>query len=70
MTRVRIDSPPATAGTGLYVGSNDGKFYVMDTATGKTVQEFDAGGPIDISPALAGGRVVFGTVDGKLFCPG
>ena len=60
----------AIVGARLYVGSSDGKLYVLDVATGKSVQEFEAGGPISASPAIASGRVVFGSVDGKLFCLG
>jgi len=52
------------------VGSNDGKLYVFDTATGKIVQRFEAGGPLSASPAIAAGRVVIGSQDGKLFCLG
>jgi hypothetical protein len=37
-------------------------------ASGKSVQEFEAGGPISRPRRIASGRVVFGTVDGKLFC--
>jgi outer membrane protein assembly factor BamB len=66
----RTRASPAIAGGRLYVGSSDGKLYVLDVTTGKSVQEFEAGGPISASPAIASGRVVFGTVDGKLFCLG
>ena len=54
----------------VYVGSNDGKLYVLDAASGTVVQEFEAGGPLSASPAIAGGRLVIGSVDGQLFCLG
>jgi outer membrane protein assembly factor BamB len=54
----------------VYVGSNDGKLYVFDAASGKVVQQFEAGGPLSASPAIAGGRLVIGSQDGKLFCLG
>ena len=43
----------------------------FDAATGKSVvQQFEAGGPLSASPAIAGGRLVIGSQDGKLFCLG
>ena len=54
----------------LVVGSGDGKLYIVDAASGKSTFEFEAGGAISASPAVVDGRVVIGTVDGKLFCLG
>jgi outer membrane protein assembly factor BamB len=34
------------------------------------VFEFEAGGPLSASPAIADGRLVIGSQDGKLFCLG
>jgi len=34
------------------------------------VFEFEAGGPLSASPAVASGRLVIGSQDGKLFCLG
>jgi PQQ-like domain len=34
------------------------------------VFEFDAGGPLTASPAVAAERLVIGSQDGKLFCLG
>jgi outer membrane protein assembly factor BamB len=70
MTRARVDSSPVVVGGRVYVGSGDGKLYVLDAASGKPVQEFEAGGPISASPAVASGRLVIGSSDGKLFCLG
>jgi outer membrane protein assembly factor BamB len=52
------------------VGSNDGRFYVVDIATGKSLWEFEAGAPISASPAIVPGKVVVGSQDGKLYCFG
>ena len=53
-----------------YVGSNDGKLYVLDAGHRQEPFEFEAGGPLSASPAVAAGRVVIGSQDGKLFCLG
>jgi outer membrane protein assembly factor BamB len=58
------------AGSRVYIGGNDGKLYVLDAASGKSLFEFDAGGPMPASPAVAAGRLVIGSQDGKLFCFG
>ena len=41
---------------------------VLDLASGKLLEEFDAGSAITASPALAGGRLVVGTTDGAVLC--
>jgi outer membrane protein assembly factor BamB len=58
------------AGARVYVGSSDGKLYVLDAASGAKQAEFDAGDAITASPAIAGGRLVVGSVDGHLYCFG
>ena len=55
------------SGGRVYVGSGDGKLYVVDAASGKTVFEFEAGGPITASPAVADGKLVIGNTNGQLF---
>ena len=54
----------------MYVGSSDGKLYVLDAATGRKQWEFDAGDAITASPSIAAGRVVVGSTDGRLYCFG
>ena len=61
---------PAIAGNRVFVGSNDGKFYVLNLATGAKLWEFNAGAPLSASPAIANGRVVIGSQDGRLYCFG
>ena len=69
-TRARVESSPAIADGRVFVGSNDGRFYVLHLETGEKLWEFEAGAPLSASPAIANGRIVIGSQDGKLFCFG
>lgn len=69
-TRARVESSPAIAGGRVFVGSNDGRFYVLNLANGAKLWEFNTGAPLSASPAIANGRVVIGSQDGKLYCFG
>jgi eukaryotic-like serine/threonine-protein kinase len=69
-TRARVESSPAIAGDRVFVGSNDGRFYVLSLSTGAKLWEFDAGAPLSASPAIANGRIVIGSQDGRLYCFG
>ena len=69
-TQARVESSPAIAGGRVFVGSNDGRFYVLNLATGAKVWEFNAGAPLSASPAIANGRIVIGSQDGRLYCFG
>jgi outer membrane protein assembly factor BamB len=69
-TSARVESSPAIAGGRVFVGSNDGRFYVLNLSTGAKLWEFNAGSPLSASPAIARGRIVIGSQDGKLYCFG
>jgi outer membrane protein assembly factor BamB len=69
-TKARVESSPAIAGGRVFVGSNDGRFYVLNLTTGAKLWEFNAGGPLSASPAIARGRIVIGSQDGHLYCFG
>ena len=69
-TNARVESSPAIAGGRVYVGSNDGRFYVLNLANGAKVWEFNAGAPLSASPAIASGRLIIGSQDGRLYCFG
>ncbi|RJP78425.1 MAG: T9SS C-terminal target domain-containing protein [Candidatus Zixiibacteriota bacterium] len=59
-------SSPALANGALYLGSNEGKVYVLDAFTGAVLDWAPAGGFVESSPAVAGGRLVVGSADGRL----
>jgi eukaryotic-like serine/threonine-protein kinase len=69
-TRARVESSPAIAGGRVFVGSNDGRFYVLNLGTGALLWEFNTGAPLSSSPAIARGKIVIGAQDGKLYCFG
>lgn len=69
-TRARVESSPAIAGGRVFVGSNDGRFYVLNVNDGTKVWEFNTGAPLSASPAIANGRIVIGSQDGRLYCFG
>jgi len=60
-------SSPAVVGGTAYIGSQDGKLYAVDIATGRQKWAFSAGGRIESSPAVAQGVVYFGAHNGKVY---
>jgi outer membrane protein assembly factor BamB len=69
-TNARVESSPAIAGDRIYVGSNDGRLYILSLTNGSKLWEFNAGAPLSASPAIANGRLVIGSQDGRLYCFG
>lgn len=69
-TKARVESSPAIAGGRVFIGSNDGRFYVLNLSTGAKLWEFDAGAPLSASPAIANRRIIIGSQDGRLYCFG
>ena len=50
------------------MGSNDGRFYVLNLTDGAKLWEFDTGAPLSASPAIANGIIM--APDGRLYCFG
>ena len=47
--------------------TSPGALFELDLATGEPAWSFDAGESILASPAIAGGRLVIGTIEGRLY---
>jgi len=61
------ESSPVVAGGTVYIGSDDGKLYALDAATGHSRWSYLTGGPVESSPVVAGGTVYIGSDDGKVY---
>ncbi len=60
---------PVVAGDLLLVAGKDAHHVrALDAATGRSAWTFAAGGRIDSPPTIAGGRVLFGSADGWVYC--
>jgi outer membrane protein assembly factor BamB len=62
-------SSPVVAGNRVYVAQVDKHtLYSLDARTGDKVWKFIAGGRVDSPPTIFKGRVLFGSVDGYVYC--
>ncbi len=62
-------SSPVIADERVYVASVDAHaINALDAASGNSVWAFTAGGRVDSPPTVSGGRVVFGSADGHVYC--
>jgi len=62
-----VVSTPAIANNIVYIGSDDGKIYALETTTGRP-WEYKTGGAVKSSPAIAESMLFIGSDDGKLYC--
>jgi outer membrane protein assembly factor BamB len=51
----------------IYIGSEGGRVYAVDTSTGAQRWEFQAGGPVRAAPRTDGGIVYVSSGDGTLY---
>ena len=52
----------------LMSSNEDHGAAIVDLASGKVVWEHDEGAALSASPALAAGRIVIGSTEGRLLC--
>jgi outer membrane protein assembly factor BamB len=71
-TRGEVDSSPVIAGNGdrIVFGSADGRMYMVGAGDGAEIWSYEIGSPIIGSPAVAGGMIVIGVQDGRLYAFG
>ncbi len=62
-----VSASPAVGRLGVYCGSLDGNFYMLDAETGAEKWRFPTGSAIYSSCALTGSMVFFGSLNGKLY---
>ena len=55
---------------GLSFGSQDGRVYLVNMATGQQLWSYEIGRELNTSPAVAGGLVVMGAEDGVVYAFG
>lgn len=63
-------SSPLIAGGLLYVGSDDGDLYCLETGSGEVLWNFTTRGYVYSSPALYNGSIFFGSCDNSIYCIG
>jgi outer membrane protein assembly factor BamB len=62
-----VYSSPAIVDGVVYVGSDDGNFYAINSTTGGEIWNFTAGAQIKSSPAVESGLVYFLVTDGMFY---
>lgn len=63
----KVHSSPATDGTNIYFGANNGRVYAISLASGTIVWEFPTGGAIFSSPAVSNNIVIIGSDDARVY---
>ncbi|MBA2755039.1 MAG: PQQ-binding-like beta-propeller repeat protein [Chloroflexia bacterium] len=66
-TQGAVRAAPVVAGGVLYVGSNDGSLYALDSESGEERWRFPTDGPINGSAAVVDGSVYFASGDGYAY---
>ena len=68
--QARVDGSPVVAGQRVYIGAANGRLFALHLNTGKVAWEYETGGEIVASPAVADGRLVIANTDGTIYCFG
>jgi outer membrane protein assembly factor BamB len=54
----------------VIAGSSDGRLYIVDLKNGKQTWSYEIGAAIISCPAVAGGLIVIGAEDGRIYAFG
>ncbi len=60
-------STPAVHNGKVFIGSDDGKLYVLNAVTGEVICDYQTGSAVWAAPAVADGKVFFGSLDHKFY---
>jgi outer membrane protein assembly factor BamB len=63
----KVHSSPATDGTNIYFGANNGHVYAITLSAGQIVWDFATGGAVFSSPAVSNNIVIIGSDDAKVY---
>ena len=66
-TRGKVESSPVVCGDKVFVGSEDGRLYMVSLGGGKELWSYEIGQPITSSPAVVENKVVIGCDDGAIY---
>jgi outer membrane protein assembly factor BamB len=55
------------AGDYVFVGSDNGTFYVLAASSGEVAWRYHVGAPIKSSPAISGNMIYFAAFDGNVY---
>lgn len=66
-TQAAIQSSPVISGKRLYVGSNDGNIYCINSKNGKLLWQFKTGAEVIAVPAVEKNVVYTGSLDGNFY---
>jgi len=67
-TEEPVFGSPAVVADTVYVGSDDGFLYALESATGRLRWRFETGGAVRARPAVDAGKVLVPSDDGRLYC--
>ena len=62
-----VVSSPAVANGYVFVGSNEGAVYCLNSSNGELVWYYPSGSAVESSPAIDNGRVYIGSYDGNVY---
>lgn len=66
-TEGQVISSPVVSGNVLYIGSEDGLLYAINSLTGNIEWTFETNGPINSTPAIFKNKIMFLSYDGKFY---
>lgn len=66
----KIDGSPVIAGDKVFIGSGDGRIYMLDLKSGEELWNYEIGSSISVSPAIIDGMLIIAASDGRIYAFG